>query len=97
MAWETIPSGMDFAPLLKGLPDDMCQCPHWGYLFRGRILVRYKGGEETISGGHAYYMPPGHSPVYLEESEGVEFSPRAELERTKAVVMKNLEAIPPSA
>ena len=21
---------MDAAPLLKGLPDDRCHCPHWG-------------------------------------------------------------------
>src|SRR5207245_7421707 len=30
----------DLAPLLKGLPDDRCQCPHWGFLFKGRIVVR---------------------------------------------------------
>lgn len=23
------------APLLKGLPDDSCHCPHWGYVFKG--------------------------------------------------------------
>ena len=21
---------IDATPLLKGLPDDQCQCPHWG-------------------------------------------------------------------
>jgi hypothetical protein len=25
---------MNLAPLLKGLPDDRCQCPHWGHLFK---------------------------------------------------------------
>ena len=24
---------IDATPLLKGLPDDRCQCPHWGYVF----------------------------------------------------------------
>ena len=24
----------NLAPLLKGLPDDRCQCPHWGFLFQ---------------------------------------------------------------
>ena len=27
----------DLAPLLKGLPGDSCQCPHWGYMLAGRI------------------------------------------------------------
>ena len=22
--------GVDFTPMLKGLPNDLCQCPHWG-------------------------------------------------------------------
>lgn len=24
--------GSDFTPVLKGLPDDLCQCPHWDML-----------------------------------------------------------------
>ena len=27
---------IDATPLLKGLPDDRCQCPHWGYVVSGR-------------------------------------------------------------
>ena len=27
---------IDATPLLKGLPDDRCQCPHWGYVINGR-------------------------------------------------------------
>jgi hypothetical protein len=27
-----LPAGADFTPMLEGLPDDMCQCPHWGYV-----------------------------------------------------------------
>ncbi len=25
-----LPKGADLSPMLKGLPDDLCQCPHWG-------------------------------------------------------------------
>ena len=25
-----MPAGTDFTPLFEGLPDDACQCPHWG-------------------------------------------------------------------
>src|SRR5215216_2904914 len=28
---------MDQTPLLKGLPDDRCQCPHWGYVLEGSL------------------------------------------------------------
>ena len=27
--YGNIAKDMDVAPLLKGLPDDMCQSPHW--------------------------------------------------------------------
>jgi len=26
----TFREDLDATPLLKGLPDDQCQCPHWG-------------------------------------------------------------------
>ena len=30
-----LPAGVDFTPLFKGLPGDLCQCPHWGYVLAG--------------------------------------------------------------
>src|SRR5882724_5972021 len=54
---------MDLAPLLKGLPNDLCHCPHWGYMFKGTQTVRYEDGhEETYGPGDCFYMTPGHSP-----------------------------------
>jgi hypothetical protein len=32
VGFTTFRQDMDATPLLKGLPNDMCQCPHWGYL-----------------------------------------------------------------
>ena len=32
----TLGAGTDIAPLLKGLEDDACQAPHWGYMVVGR-------------------------------------------------------------
>ena len=29
--FTSIREDSDLAPLLKGLPGDSCQCPHWGY------------------------------------------------------------------
>lgn len=90
--FEKIKGGTDFSPLFVGLPDDMCQSPHWGYLFKGRIKFTYKDHEEIINAGEAYYAPPGHSFLCIEDAETVEFSPTAAFQQTMEVATKNLEA-----
>jgi len=37
----------DPAALFRGLPDDRCQCPHWGVVISGTIVYRYVDREET--------------------------------------------------
>jgi len=81
---------VDLAPILKGLPDDRCQCPHWGYLFRGRILVRYADHNETIEAGQAFYMAPGHVPEAIEEIELLQFSPTDAYRVVDAVMQRNM-------
>lgn len=72
-------AGTDIAPLLKGLEDDLCQSPHWGYVMEGEVTVTYKDGpEETISGGDLFYWPPGHSVRVGKDAEVILFSPQAE-------------------
>ena len=53
-------------PLLKGLPDDRCQCPHWGYVVEGQVTFRFADREEVYEAGDAFYAPPGHVPVKHE-------------------------------
>jgi hypothetical protein len=80
------------APMLKGLPDDACQCPHWGYVLNGRLTVRYTTGEEEqITSGDAFYMSPGHVPSAVAGTEFVIISPQAELEQTEAAMRANME------
>jgi hypothetical protein len=84
---------MDPAPVFKGLPDDRCQCPHWGYVIKGKMTFRFADREETYEAGDAYYAPPGHTPVLFAGAEVVEFSPNDEIAaRTKEVVQRNLAA-----
>jgi hypothetical protein len=90
--FEKIKGGSDFAPLFVGLPDDRCQCPHWGYVFSGKLQFIYADHDEVISAGEAYYAPPGHTVKCLEDAETVEFSPSGALQETFAVAAKNLEA-----
>ena len=76
-----LPAGVDFTPLLKGLPDDRCQCPHWGYVLEGAITLQYADGtEETTSAGELYYWPGGHTGWTDKGVVFVEFSPAAQLQ-----------------
>ncbi|HKJ89491.1 MAG TPA: cupin domain-containing protein [Oceanipulchritudo sp.] len=71
--------GTDLAPLLKGLENDLCQSPHWGYQLKGEVIVTYSDGkEETVSEGDLFYWPPGHTVRVSEDAEIILFSPQNE-------------------
>ena len=90
----TFREDLDHAPLLKGLPDDQCQCPHWGYVIKGKMTYRFGDREEVFEAGDAYYAPPGHIPVQNEPgTEFLQFSPAEELRQTSEVIMKNMQAM----
>ena len=75
----TIREGHSLVELLKGLPGDRCPCPHWGYLFTGKITVAYADHSEVYERGDAFYMRPGHVPAAEAGSEFLQFSPRQEI------------------
>jgi hypothetical protein len=84
---------VDATPLLKGLPDDQCQCPHWGFVIKGRLTYRFGDREEVYEAGDAFYNPPGHVPISHEPgSEIVQFSPAEELRATEAAMARNMQA-----
>ena len=92
--FTTFREDADGTPVFKGLPDDRCQSPHWGYVVRGRLTFRYAGHDETYEAGDAYYAPPGHIPVVTAGTEVVEFSPTDEYNRTLEVIARNMAAAP---
>lgn len=87
------PAGVDATPLFKGLPDDMCQASHWGYVIKGQMRLKYRDGQEVIPAGNAYYLGPGHIPAFDQDTEVVEFSSRADYQRTLEVVARNMSAL----
>jgi len=90
----TFRQDFDTAPLLKGLPDDRCQCAHWGYVVKGRLTYRIGDREEVYEAGDAFYHPPGHVPLGHEPgTEIVQFSPTQELRETEAAITRNLETM----
>ncbi len=80
MAWVVLPKGADLGPALAGLDGDLCQCPHWGYMIKGRLRMKTSNGDRTYQTGDAFYWAPGHAPEALEDTEYVEISPTHELE-----------------
>jgi len=92
VGFETFREDADATPLFRGLPDDRCQSPHWGYIARGRVTFRYADHDEVYEAGDAYYAPPGHIPVIEAGTDIVEFSPTEDYGRTMEVVAQNLAA-----
>lgn len=93
VGFETFHEDADGTPLFKGLPDDRCQSPHWGYVVAGRITFRFADRDEVYETGDAYFAPPGHVPVIDAGTEVVEFSPTGDYQQTMAVVAGNLAAL----
>jgi hypothetical protein len=88
----TIRQGHSLAEMLRGLPGDSCQCPHWGYLFAGKLTITYADHEEVYEAGDAYYMTPGHVPAAETGSEFIQFSPKEQLAETMAAIRANMSA-----
>jgi hypothetical protein len=91
--FTTFRQDADGTPFFKGLPDDRCQSPHWGYVLRGKLTFRYADREEIYEAGDAYYAPPGHIPVVTADTEVVEFSPTEEYNRTLEAIARNFAVV----
>jgi hypothetical protein len=88
---------IDGAPLLQGLPDDRCSCPHWGYVTKGKVSFHFADHDESFEEGDAFYVPPGHTPEVTAGTEYVQFSPADELRRISEVMTRNAQAMMQSA
>jgi len=75
----TLSAGVDTTPLFEGLEGNLCQCPHWGFVLRGRITTTDASGvEETVNANDLFYWPPGHNVKVDADAEIVMFSPQRE-------------------
>jgi hypothetical protein len=89
VAVETMAGGRDPSALFhRVFPDGRCPVPHWGYLVRGRMRVKYPDHEEVISAGEAWYMPPGHIPTTEEDIVDIVFSLAGEYEKVMAALAR---------
>lgn len=87
--YHELPKGLDFTPLLKGLPNDRCHCPHWGYIFEGAFRFIYNDGtEEVFEEGDIFYAPEGHTAIVDKDLKFIDFSPTKELTEVLTNVAK---------
>jgi hypothetical protein len=93
IGFETMEQAADFTPLYKGLPGDLCQSHHWGYVIGGRMVFHRPEGDLVANAGEAYYVAPGHTgEAAVAGTKVVEFSPTPELNATMEVLSQNLAA-----
>ena len=72
-------AGVDTTPLFEGLEGNLCQCPHWGYVLRGKITTTDAAGKkETVTTNDLFYWPPGHNVKVEEDADIIMFSPERE-------------------
>lgn len=86
----TVAEPVDVTAMYEGLPGGVCPCPHYGYVFEGRLRCVYPGSDwpdEAAEAGDVYFFPAGHILVYEETSKVLELNPAAALN----VVMDHIE------
>src|SRR5512135_2913775 len=83
----------DPSPLFKGLPDDRCQCPHWGYVLQGQLHFTFADHEEVYQAGDVYYAAPGHTPVIGAGTEYLQLSPTEPFKQVTEVIIRNFTAL----
>ena len=75
----SLSAGVDTTPLFMGLEEDLCQCPHWGYLISGQLTTTDADGiMESVNASELFYWPAGHNVKVNADAEIVMFSPQHE-------------------
>jgi hypothetical protein len=57
------------------------------------MRVQSTEGDEVIRAGDAYYLQPGHIPLFEEDTEVVEFSTKDAYQATLDVAARNIAAM----
>ena len=89
----TFREDVDAAPLMRGLPGDRCNCPHWGYVFKGKLTFDLGDREEVFEAGEAFHLTHGHIPRAEPGTEYLQFSPAEELHAVSRQMQTNLAAM----
>lgn len=73
----SLSAGVDTTPLFEGLKGNVCHCPHWGFVVRGKITTTDSAGvKETVNANDLFYWPAGHNVLVEADAELIMFSPQ---------------------
>ena len=91
VCFNELPKGADFTPLLQGLENDSCHCPHWGYILEGAIRIEYDdGSKELVKANDVFYWPAGHTAIVEEDVKLIDFSPTKEYDEVITHIGKKM-------
>jgi hypothetical protein len=84
----TFREAQDITQILASLSEGKCMCPHWGYVFKGKMTVAYDNGtEDVVESGDAFFAPAGHTSWKTEAgTELLQISPSKELAEVEAAI-----------
>ena len=63
-------------------PGAACPVAHWGYVYSGKARVEYVNQPEEIFNAGDFFVPPGHRPYMLEDTELLRITERMSSERS---------------
>jgi hypothetical protein len=91
----TVAEPADHTLKYKGLPGGVCPCPHYGYMFKGRLRCHYPDcdlPDEVAETGDVYFFQAGHILIYEEPSEVLELNPASALQVLMTHIENDLQA-----
>jgi hypothetical protein len=80
----TVGGPLDCSEIYKmgGSPGGVCPCPHYFYVFEGRVRCRWPESDipdEVVAAGEVCFFAAGHVLIYEEASRVLELNPAAAL------------------
>lgn len=97
LGYTTVHAPLDCSEMYRfgKLPGGVCPCPHYGYLFEGRMRAIYPGSDwpdEVIEAGEAFFIPSGHVLKYEEPTRVFELNPAHALQMCMDAMQKALSS-----
>jgi hypothetical protein len=92
-SFVSVSADVDLTELLRGLPGDRCDCPHWGYVLKGRMWFRFGDREESYEAGDAFHAPGGHTSGADADSDFLVFSPTELISAVEAHMMQRAQQL----
>lgn len=78
-AFERCAAGSNIDHLISIFPEAACPVAHWGYIYSGKVRVEYVNQPaEIFNAGDFFFVPPGHRPYMLEDTELLQITDKDE-------------------